>query len=527
MKKNLSTLIAVAFLTLIFRSCSWSQCPEDPNDRGECDTLNVICLDCEQSPGSGPYTVRFPLLITHDQISEIDSVAGISIPLTYTHTNPSSYCSVSSYWNTTTMQYFNPAFVRSIFRHMLDGPDTLYANRMAQLEGDFSNRGWDFVALDLATDSSWYHFGINDSAFVPPHFWLTVLASGMADQRWWESERTLLATMTFIIEDTMHVCMDTTFWPPELSLQFSRSDAVEYCPRFNLPNCFWIGPDLPPDFTIQADPDTHEIQAGDSASFDLTLTSLFGFDSPCTLSVSGLPPEASAQLDDIILVPTDSTILRISTEYTTPLGEYDLTVTALEMGGSFIQHSIDVTLVLLHSDTLWIVAYSPVDLIVTDPVGDSIGLEFNTILGATYDTLLDVNEDGENDDEVTIPHALVGEYLIRVIAEPNAEPGDSYSVGIRIDGSMEILMAENAPVPPPGGSDIFGYGCLPYLRGDLDQDNETTLGDVLFLVSYLYKGGLAPDPIELADVNCDGVVDLGDLLYLISYLYKSGPPPCS
>jgi len=179
------------------------------------------------------------------------------------------------------------------------------------------------------------------------------------------------------------------------------------------------------------------------------------------------------------------------------------------------------------SDTLWIVAYSPVDLIVTDPVGDSIGLEFNTILDATYDTTVDVNEDGDNDDEVTIPHPLVGEYLIRVIAEPNAEPEDSYSVGIRIDGSMEILMAENAPVPPPGGSDIISYGCLPYLRGDLDQDNETTLGDVLFLVSYLYKGGPAPDPIELGDVNRNDLVDLGDLLYLIAYLYKGGSPPCS
>jgi hypothetical protein len=28
-------------------------------------------------------------------------------------------------------------------------------------------------------------------------------------------------------------------------------------------------------------------------------------------------------------------------------------------------------------------------------------------------------------------------------------------------------------------------------------------------------------------VNSDGTIDLGDLLYLISYLYKGGPPPCS
>jgi hypothetical protein len=28
------------------------------------------------------------------------------------------------------------------------------------------------------------------------------------------------------------------------------------------------------------------------------------------------------------------------------------------------------------------------------------------------------------------------------------------------------------------------------------------------------------------DVNCDGVVQLGDLVYLVNYLYKGGPPPC-
>jgi hypothetical protein len=178
-------------------------------------------------------------------------------------------------------------------------------------------------------------------------------------------------------------------------------------------------------------------------------------------------------------------------------------------------------------DTLWITAYSPVDLIVTDPVGDSIGLDFNTILDATYDTTVDVNEDDDKDDLVTIPRPFVGEYQIRVIAEPDAEPWDSFSVGIRIDGSMESPLIVGAGVPPPGESDTLTYGCLPNLRGNVDGDDVIALGDVLFLISYLYKGGPSPDPIELGDVNCDEIVDLGDLLYLISYLYKGGVPPCS
>jgi hypothetical protein len=62
--------------------------------------------------------------------------------------------------------------------------------------------------------------------------------------------------------------------------------------------------------------------------------------------------------------------------------------------------------------------------------------------------------------------------------------------------------------------------------GDLNLDGIIDLGDVLFLISYLYKGGLPPCPVDAADVNCDGIVELGDLLYLISYLYKGGFAPC-
>ena len=104
------------------------------------------------------------------------------------------------------MLYLIPGFDRSIFRHMMDGADTLYANRMAQLEGDFSNRGWDYVFLDLDGTS---------------HYWLTLVPTGSADQRWWEGDRVLLATMTFRVEDTMHVYMDTTLWPPSSHLTFA------------------------------------------------------------------------------------------------------------------------------------------------------------------------------------------------------------------------------------------------------------------------------------------------------------------
>jgi hypothetical protein len=75
-----------------------------------------------------------------------------------------------------------------------------------------------------------------------------------------------------------------------------------------------------------------------------------------------------------------------------------------------------------------------------------------------------------------------------------------------------------------GNLGIFdpGYSCI---CGDVNYSGQVELGDVNYLITYLYKNGPRPsDPIERADVNNNCTVDIGDIAYLISYLYKSGPP---
>jgi hypothetical protein len=64
-----------------------------------------------------------------------------------------------------------------------------------------------------------------------------------------------------------------------------------------------------------------------------------------------------------------------------------------------------------------------------------------------------------------------------------------------------------------------------YIVGDVNGDGLVNLGDVVYLITYLYKGGPAPVPLAAGDVNGNGQVDLGDVVYLITYLYKNGPPP--
>ncbi len=67
---------------------------------------------------------------------------------------------------------------------------------------------------------------------------------------------------------------------------------------------------------------------------------------------------------------------------------------------------------------------------------------------------------------------------------------------------------------------------ISFVRGDVNGDLEIELGDAIYLLNYLYKGGPEPVYPEAGDVNCDGSIDLGDAVYLLNYLFKNGPEPC-
>ena len=66
---------------------------------------------------------------------------------------------------------------------------------------------------------------------------------------------------------------------------------------------------------------------------------------------------------------------------------------------------------------------------------------------------------------------------------------------------------------------------LGYICGNVDGNGTLDLGDVFYLIAYLYKNGPAPVPLQAGDADSSGGIDLGDVLHLISYLYKNGPAP--
>jgi hypothetical protein len=98
------------------------------------------------------------------------------------------------------------------------------------------------------------------------------------------------------------------------------------------------------------------------------------------------------------------------------------------------------------------------------------------------------------------------------------------------DGCDEVIVG--AYGNDDGGEDAgraYVFGCEVYathLCGDCNSSGAVEAGDVVYLISYLYRGGPAPAPLCVGDVNCDEGVAAGDVVYLISYLFRGGLSPC-
>jgi hypothetical protein len=70
-------------------------------------------------------------------------------------------------------------------------------------------------------------------------------------------------------------------------------------------------------------------------------------------------------------------------------------------------------------------------------------------------------------------------------------------------------------------------GGVDYLCGDADASGAVDIDDVVYLISYIFSGGPAPDPVESGDADCSGGIDIDDVVYLIAYIFSGGPEPCA
>ena len=74
---------------------------------------------------------------------------------------------------------------------------------------------------------------------------------------------------------------------------------------------------------------------------------------------------------------------------------------------------------------------------------------------------------------------------------------------------------------------VITYECPPsFVCGDANGDKTVNIGDAVYVINFIFKGGPVPSPLEAGDANCDGARNVGDAVYVVNYIFKGGPAPC-
>jgi hypothetical protein len=131
---------------------------------------------------------------------------------------------------------------------------------------------------------------------------------------------------------------DCTFWYTNEYLpangSFNWSTRIG---SFKLPGCGVTTPD----FSLSASPSSQTVAPGAGTSYGVTITPSNGFADPVSLSVTGLPTDASGSFSPN--PATTSSSLSVTTALTTPPGTYPLTITGTS---GALTHTTAVTLVV-------------------------------------------------------------------------------------------------------------------------------------------------------------------------------------
>lgn len=71
---------------------------------------------------------------------------------------------------------------------------------------------------------------------------------------------------------------------------------------------------------------------------------------------------------------------------------------------------------------------------------------------------------------------------------------------------------------------VYGPGCCN-TPGDANNDGSVNVGDAVYMINYVFKGGDPPECLSEGDANNDCALNVGDAVYLINYVFKGGAEP--
>lgn len=198
---------------------------------------------------------------------------------------------------------------------------------------------------------------------------------------------------------------------------------------------------------------------------------------------------------------------------------------------------------------LRVTGYSPIDLIVSDPDGFTIGPDtveitaqeiLTEIPGVLYYSIWEVDDEGRTSPMVIAPTLKTGNYIIRVVPKHDSMPTDSFSLdveaagatvplavdvpvgsipvsgyGIKIDGTLINQFVPVSIQVKPGSSlapiNLKARGVLPVAilsTHDFDATTQIDPGSVSLSGAPIAVGPREQEMVSCQDVNNDGLLDL-------------------
>ncbi len=108
---------------------------------------------------------------------------------------------------------------------------------------------------------------------------------------------------------------------------------------------------------------------------------------------------------------------------------------------------------------------------------------------------------------------------------------NAYAFDLDTDGDGARDSCDNCPStanPSQSDNDNDGIGdACDFVCGDADGSSAISIADAVFLINYIFAGGLAPNPLTAGDADCSGAISIADAVYLINYIFSGGAAPCA
>ncbi|MCK4632030.1 MAG: hypothetical protein KAT79_02100 [candidate division Zixibacteria bacterium] len=257
---------------------------------------------------------------------------------------------------------------------------------------------------------------------------------------------------------------------------------------------------FPPVLTFQSGTDPFTLNEGDNVGFWVKASDIDGVPPP-TISAANIPANA------VLYGSGDSVYFDFSPDFT-QAGQYTVTFTATDNQGATVDQDV---------------VFDVIEVGNQPPV-------FTTTLADPYDIVVNINETftvAATDPESEAITLTVSPMVPNAFFSDFGDGTGEYS--IMPDGSQLGMIYEVTFVATDlamaTDTLITNLRVVSLMRGDADFNYSYSMNDVVFLISYLFRGGPEPSIVEAGDVDNSGTIDVSDVAYLINYLYRSGPKP--